>query len=458
MMILNAVFERFAKRTPITVMTRALLEHALGAEALNSLFQQHAQQQYTNKLLFSTMVDVMALVVCRMQPSVNAAYTQMKKEVGATVSALYAKLDGIEDDVTAGLVRHVGSRLGPVVEAVGGQLPPLVPGYRTKIIDGKHLNATEHRLAVLRDVKAAPLPGQALVVLDPSLMLAIDMFPCQDGHAQERSLFTQVLGSVEANDLWIADRNFCTVSFLSGIADRPAFFCIRQHANFPVASFGELRSHGRCRTGEVFEQEVTFLGELGTLITMRRIVVRLDRPTKNGDTEIGIFTNVPAQDADAVRIAELYLERWTIEGVFQVLTETLDGEQPSLGYPNAALFGFAIALVSYNVAAVLRAALRATFGHDRVEKEVSWYYIANESRFNYGGMDVAIDEEVWNPFRTMSAVEMAEKLKQYAANVDLSSFKRRRRGPKIPQPPRTKYADQPHVSTARLLLLAGRLT
>src|SRR5262249_38309469 len=315
---------------------------------------------------------------------------KMRKELGVTVAALYAKLDGIEDDVTAELVRHVGSRLGPVVEQLGGQLPPLVPGYRAKIIDGKHLNATEHRLAELRDVKASPLPGQALVVLDTSLMIAIDMFPCQDGHAQERSLFSQVLGSVTAMDLWIADRNFCTVSFLRGICERQAFFCIRQHANFPVVSFGELRPHGRCRTGEVFEQEVTFLGEGCTAITMRRIVVRLDKPTKDGDTEIGIFTNVPARDADAVKIAELYLERWTIEGVFQVLTETLDGEKPSLGYPNAALFGFAVALVSYNVAAVLRAALRATFGHERVEQEVSWYYIANESRFNYGGMDVVL--------------------------------------------------------------------
>ncbi len=28
----------------------------------------------------------------------------------------------------------------------------------------------------------------------------------EDGHAQERSLFTDVLKTVEANDLWIADR------------------------------------------------------------------------------------------------------------------------------------------------------------------------------------------------------------------------------------------------------------
>ena len=451
MMILNGVFERFAQKTPVTVMTRALLEYALDADALNSLFQQQAQRQYTNKLLFSTIVDVMALVVCRMQPSINAAYKKMRQELGVSLTAVYDKLNGIEDEVTAGLVRHVGSRLSPVVNELGGQLPPLVPGYRVKIIDGKHLNATEHRLAVLRDVKAAPLPGQALVVLDPSLMLAIDMFPCQDGWAQERSLFSQVLESVAKNDLWIGDRNFCTVSFLSGIDQRDGFFCIRQHGNFPVISLGELRSHGRCRTGEVLEQTLTFRREDGELVTIRRIVVRLDKPTADGDTEVGILTNVPVQDADALKIAELYLERWTIERLFQTLTDTLDGERPSLGYPEAALFAFAIALVSYNLASVLRAALRATFGHDRVEREISWYYVANDLHFNYGGMDTALDEEIWVPFRTMSPGELAAKLKEYAANVDLSTLKKHRRGPKVPPPPRTKYADLPHVPTARLL-------
>ncbi|MBV8280273.1 MAG: IS4/IS5 family transposase, partial [Verrucomicrobia bacterium] len=98
-----------------------------------------------------------------------------------------------------------------------------------------------------------------------------------------------------------------------------------------------------------------------------------------------------------LKIAELYLERWTIEGLFQTLTDTLDGERPSLGYPEAALFAFAIALVRYNLASVLRAALRATFGHDRVEREISWYYVANDLHFNYGGMDTALDEEIWVP-------------------------------------------------------------
>jgi hypothetical protein len=55
-----------------------------------------------------------------------------------------------------------------------------------------------------------------LVVYDPVLRLPIDVFPCEDGHAQERSLFKTVLLTIEIGDAWVADRNFCTVEFTEG--------------------------------------------------------------------------------------------------------------------------------------------------------------------------------------------------------------------------------------------------
>jgi Transposase DDE domain len=457
-MFLNAVFERFAKKSPVTVMTRALLEHALSVEVLDTLFAAHAEIQYKRTLLFSAVVDLMGLVVCRMQPSVGAAFQAMEEEMLVSQSAVYQKIDGIEPGVTAALVHHTASRLSPVIEKLGGQLPSLLPGYRVRIIDGNHLAATERRLAVLRESKAGPLPGQALVVLDPALMLATHMIPCEDAHAQERSLFIQVLPLVAAGDLWIADRNFCTVGFLYGIIQAGGSFIIRQHGNFPITSSGELRSCGRCSTGEAFEQTVTFLGPDHKPFELRRIVVHLDKSTQDGDTEIALLTHVPAKDASAAQVADLYLKRWTIEGVFLTLAQVMEGEIPSLGYPKASLFAFGIALVSYNIASVIRAALRASFGHEKVEKEVSWYYVANEVRLNYGGMDVALDEELWVPFQSMSANELAAKLKEYAGNVRLSAFKRHPRGPKKPAPRRTKYANDTHVSTARLLARAGHKT
>ena len=457
-MYLDAVLKRFVQKSPVTVMTRACLEHALSPEALNALFEKHAEWQYTKKLLFSSVVDLMGLVVCRIQPSIGAAYRAMKEDLHVALSAIYDKLDGIEANVSAALVQHTAARLGPIVKELGGELPPLLGGYRVRIIDGNHFAATDRRLAVLRESKAGPLPAQALVVLEPGLMLATHMIPCEDAHAQERSLLDQVLELVEARDLWIADRNFCTVGFLHEIQEHGGVFVIRHHAGMPPASSGDIRPCGRCDTGEVFEQEVNFCSHQQTELALRRVVVKLDKPTQDGDHEIAILTNVPPCEASAATIAELYLKRWTIEWVFLTMTQILDGEPPSLGYPKAAIFAFAVALVSYNIASVVRATLRATFGQEKVEQDVSWYYVANEVRVVHGGMDVAVDEETWVPFQSMSAADLAARLKEYASHVRLDVFKRNRRGPKKPAPRRTKYAEETHVSTARLLARAGHKT
>jgi hypothetical protein len=146
-------------------------------------------------------------------------------------------------------VRHTAVRLGPVIDKMGGVMPALLPGYRVRIIDGNHLAATQRRLEVLRGSVAGPLPGQALVVLDPQRMLATHMIPCEDGHAQERSLFSEIVDLVEPNDVWVDDRNFCTAGLLAGIADKSAFYVTRHHAGMKFASEGTLHRCGRTDTG-----------------------------------------------------------------------------------------------------------------------------------------------------------------------------------------------------------------
>jgi len=92
---------------------------------------------------------------------------------------------------------------------------------------------TDHRLKELRQTTAAALPGKSLVVLDPALGLAIDVIPCEDGHAQERSLLADVIQTVEPRDLWIEDRNFCTPGFIFGVARRQGFVLVREHKGLP---------------------------------------------------------------------------------------------------------------------------------------------------------------------------------------------------------------------------------
>lgn len=454
-MMLSAVFERFAKATPLSVMARAAMEHALAPEALDELFAKNAERQYTRDLLFSSMVDLMGLVVSKAAPSIHAAYQTVADTLPVTITSVYNKLNGLEPGVTSALVSHTANRLAPVIVSMEGQMPALLAGYRVRILDGNHLAATERRLHVLRGSVAGPLPGHSLVVLDPALMLATHMIPCEDGHAQERSLSAEVIALVDANDIWIADRNFCTSALLSGIAARGAFYVIRRHANMTM-TLGTQRQCGRTETGMVYEQKVTVTGSDGNPMALRRIVLKLDKATRDGDTELSILTNLPASAATAVVIVELYRKRWTLETMFQSLTVMLEGEVAALGYPCAALFAFGVALATYNTLSTLQAALRATFGAETIQDEVSGYYIANEVRTMTAGMLIATEPVTWTPFQTMTAAALAKALRRLAAEVQLRKLKRHPRGEKKPVPKRTRYPKETHVSTARLLAAAKK--
>ena len=228
-MVLDDIFERFARQSPVTVMARAALEHALSPQAIDALFDRTAERQYTRTLLFSSVVDLMGSVVAKIQPAVNAAYRARAEALGVSLRAVYDKLERLEPGLSAELVRHTARTLGPVISSMRGERAAWLPGYRVKILDGNHLAGTEHRLKELRTIGAGALPGKALVVLDPQAMLVTDVFCCEDGHAQERSLLGSVLEAIRPGEVWIADRNFCTTDFLSGIGERRGSFVIRQH-------------------------------------------------------------------------------------------------------------------------------------------------------------------------------------------------------------------------------------
>jgi hypothetical protein len=135
----------------------------------------------------------------------------------------------MELGLPAALVEDSAQQAEAVIHALAARRAPWLPGYRVRVLDGNHLSATEHRLEELRTTWAAPLPGTVLAVLAPETGLAIDVFLTPDGHAQERSLLDEVLAHVQERDVWIADRNFCTLKFLFEIAKKLGVFVMRQH-------------------------------------------------------------------------------------------------------------------------------------------------------------------------------------------------------------------------------------
>jgi hypothetical protein len=450
-MLCGQLFDRFVEQTPVTVMLRGILERTLQPNDLDQLFEKHRKRQYTRELLFSTTVDLLAAVACRLYPSVHAAYQGHPEEVGVRVASVYGKLAATEPQLGEQLVRHTVEKLKPLLHQMGAIRPALVSGYTTKILDGNHRGATQRRLTELHDVVAGPLPGQTLVVLEPEYQLVSAVFCCEDGHAQERSLLPRVLERVRAKDLWIADRNFCTTGFLFGLAQQQAAFVIRQHATtLRWHQESEEKRVGRVAGGTVYEQTLWLENEDGKLLPVRRVRLVLDEPTRDGETEITILTNLPAR-VSGKRVAQMYRERWGIEHWFLNLTTILRCELNTLPYPKAALFGFCAAVVAGNMLATVKSALGAVHGLEKVAQEVSDYHLALEVRGKYAGMMVALPPADWRPLARLTEAAFARWLLDLAARVHLQRFRKKPRGPKKPRPRRTRFAEAKHISTARLL-------
>ena len=449
---LGKLLDRFAAERPVAVMYRALLERVFAAERVNKLFAETALQQREHCIAFSTVVDILGEVVTRQQKAVNTAYKAYggKETVGASVTALYDKMAKVEPRVSERLVRETAANLAEIIDLLPRRHKSLLPGVRLRIVDGKQLNGTEHRLKETRPRREAVLPGKLVSVLDPDRELALGVVTTEDAHANERTLWDGILELLQERDCVVADRNFCTKGSLLRLAARKMLFVIRQHqGDCPVEVLSRAKRLGRTASGTVYEETIRIVDSQGQTLTLRRITVRLNKPTGKGEKEIHILTNLPAKIGGR-KIAEVYRNRWKIEQAFQTLAEALRGEVNTLAYPRAALLGYCLALVAYNFLSAVKAVVHSA-QPDSAETKLSRSYMADEVTRAWDGMDLMIPAATWErQFVTLPLATFVRKLRSIAKHVSIPRFTTTTRGPKKPrhQLPRGKST---HLSTFRLL-------
>lgn len=444
------MFARCVDKAPLATTARLLLERSFDPQVLDDLFERVADEQYTRNLLFSDVVGLVASVVQRMHPSIHAAYHNELYKPVCALSTLYDKLNGIEPAVSAALVADNARRMREVITQLQAQLPPLIPNYSTRIVDGNALAATDHRLKVLRETRGGPLPGKSLAVLDYEYDLLTNLIPCEDGHAQERSLSDALLALVEKGQVWMADRNFCTKKILSGIVARGGDFLIREHRKLPLFEETPLQTISSEKKTIIQEQRVILETENGN-ITMRRILLKLPRPTRDGDREIVILTTLAEEIASPAFLLETYRKRWRIESMFADLTTALRCEISGLGQPRAALFAFATAVVAANTLGTIRALLRGIHG-EQVEETVSVYHLVNDLKNSYASVEFVEDEIAWPSYVDQPIAEFVDLLKDVAGHMDLRRYpKAKKRPSKARRTQRGSPSDPPHVSTYQLL-------
>jgi hypothetical protein len=446
----DPLFLLFANERPMATMAQLALRYLLDDAVLRGVFHDHAHAQRDAVIPFPALARMLANVVLGREPSVNASIRKMRHELAASHQAVYGKLRRVETTTARGLVVASFERVRALRRAFGRRPRSDVSGYETRIIDGNHLAATERRLKETRDRTAAPLPGKTLVVYSPRDRAIADCFPIEDGHAQERSELDAVLRTVRRKQLWVADRNFCTLKFLYGLAAAGAAFIIRQHGQVHGTPVGRLRKAGKIPGGVVHAQDFELPGHDGRTLRVRRVVVKLRQPTRDGDRELRLLTNLPEAAAAAATVAEQYRQRWRIETVMQHLTDTLRCEIRPLCYPKAALFGFALTLVMYNALAIVLAAIDAAHGPGR-SASVSYFQMALEIVQASDGMLIALPPARWAAVSGWAPAKLAGELKQIAREMDVGSYAKTSRGPKKPKPKPTHHRAKVHISTKKLL-------
>lgn len=444
-MIFDELLRPFVERRPVAVMARACLEQAFADDDLEALFARVATAQYERTLTFATLIDLLAAVVTRRFPSVHAAYRADPTRVGVSLASVYAKLNATEPGLAEALVTHTAQRMHAVLDQMPGEPQPFA-GLRLKVVDGNYLAGTDRRLAVLRGHGAAALPGMALVIRDHATGLLTDLIGCEDAYTNERSLIEPLLARVGSGEVIVADRNFCVRALFEGLAQRQSSFVVRHHAGTDLEFVGERRQVGATATGTVFEQAVRIGGE-----SYRCVTVALTQPTRDGDGEIRVLTNLPAAYA-AVAIAEAYRLRWTLEASFLEATRTVQCELNTLGYPRAALLTFGLALCACNALRVVVRTLAVAHGSAHPDEEPSSYYVANELIAAYDGLEVAVPATVWTAVRGWTSVALAGWLLAVAGGADWARYRKTRRGPKKAVTKTIAGRKASHRSTARLLL------
>lgn len=449
--MVGGVFQAFLEGSPVSVMFRATLERVLSPQKMDAVFAKAATRQKSGELLFSTCVDLMALVVARTRKSVHAAYRAQAERVGVSVRSVYSKLAGIEPRVSEQMTATTAAEMAALMQQMRVRPRTILPGYDVRILDGNYLAGTEHRLEELRLRGAAALPGMTLCVFDPQWQLVREVVVCEDGHANERGLVDRALPHVQAGQCWVADRNFCIYAVLLGVAARGAFFVVRHHPQVVGELLGRRQPASGGEGGALAEQSLRVTDSAGTTLVLRRVTVVLDRPTRFGETEIHLLTNLPRQ-VSAARVAAAYQNRWSIETAFMHLATVLRSEVNTLGYPDAALFGFCVGLLLYNALAFLQAALRTAQRRKAKDRPLSMYYLADEISGVYRGMMIAIPPPAWRKaFATLTANEFAQTLLTMAKQVDLDKFLANPSTVTKPPPKRQSGRRGNHVSTHKIL-------
>lgn len=348
-------------RLPLAEAVLSLWRWVADPLFLLSVFAQHRGQGYEKEISFGVLVQLIADALLEHQGSGKKSFERGREEelLTASVQAVYQKLGRIPLGLSEAWLAESTARLRPLYpEAACLPVAPALRDLEVIIVDGKAIKRVAKRLKPLRGRKGGVLGGKALVALELRSGVVVAMATHADGETNEAklvpALLPQVRARVTGRRLWVADRQFCDLTQPAAFAQADDHCLVRYHPKTPFCPDPTWSAQrGQDAQGRVWEQDWGWLGS--EQAKQRRFMRRLTLYRPGEETIILLTDLLDALRFPATGLLELYLARWSIERVFQQITEVFHLQTLIGTTPQGTVFQFAFCVLLYNMVQVVRA-------------------------------------------------------------------------------------------------------
>jgi hypothetical protein len=348
-------------RLPLAEAVLSLWRWVADPLFLLSVFARHRGQGYEKEISFGVLVQLIADALLEHEGSGKKSFERGREQglLTASVQAVYQKLGRIPLGLSEAWLAESTARLRPLYpEAARLPVAPALRDLEVIIVDGKAIKRVAKRLKPLRGRTGGVLGGKALVALELRSGVVVAMATHADGETNEAklvpALLPQVRTQVVGRRLWVADRQFCDLTQPAAFVQAGDHCLVRYHPKTPFfADTAHPRQRGQDAQGRVWEQDWGWFGSEKS--KHRRFLRRLTLYRPGEETIILLTDLLDATRFPATDLLDLYLARWSIERVFQQITEVFHLQTLIGTTPQGTVFQFAFCVLLYNMVQIVRA-------------------------------------------------------------------------------------------------------
>ena len=438
---------------------QSVLAHVCQEDLLEQIFEENRGRCYEQDLKFSTLVDLIGDALLQHEGSARKAFREGRKQnhMPVTNQAGYGKLRRLPMDVSQAFLAQCSLQVTDLFpDEITSPMPACLKEWQVFGVDGKKLKKLAKRLKAARGVAGKLLGGKALVARDLHVGVAVAMQAHLDGEANDGPLVPGLLKQIvklypNESCLWVLDSQFCDLTTPKRILGQGHHFLVRHHpkVQFHRASSYEIRE-GTDERGRRYREEI---GRLGSPKNKpeNRLLVRRITVFRPGQEDLVLVTSLLDMDAfPASDMLEVYAARWTVETMFQHVTEVFCLQRLIGGTAQASVFQCAFCLLLYNIIHLVRIHLSVEHGQD--VDEISVKNVFDDIHSELTAVRVLLPTRaVVLEFPTRSNAEQVRRtLAKLLASVWEDHWRKAPKNKRHPPPP-TRRIGGGHTSIYRLI-------